>query len=72
MNAVFKPYLRKFVLVYFDDILIYSSDLSTHLDHMKVVLEILRKNELYANKKKCSFAKSKVDYLGHIISGEGV
>lgn len=72
MNTVFKPYLRKFVLVSFDDILIYSSDLAAHLSHMKIVLEVLRKNELYANKKKCSFAKSKVDHLGHIISEKGV
>ena len=72
MNTVSKPYLRKFVLVFFDDILIYSSDLVTHLSHMKIVLEVLRKNEMYANKKKCSFTKSKVEYLGHIISGKGM
>ena len=57
MNTIFRPYLRKFVLVFFDDILVYSKGLEDHLNHMKAVLEVLRKNELYANKKKCSFAQ---------------
>ncbi|KAA0039184.1 peroxidase 64 [Cucumis melo var. makuwa] len=72
MNSIFKSYLRKFVLVFFDDILIYSKDLESHLQHLGLALQVLRKNELYANQKKCSFAKTKVDYLGHIISGKGV
>lgn len=54
MNTIFRPYLRKFILVFFDDILIYSQDLEEHLQH---ALEVLRKSELYANIKKCSFAK---------------
>ena len=58
--------------MFFDDILIYSKGLEDHLNHMRALLEVLRKNELYANKKKCSFAQFRVDYLGHIISREGV
>ena len=72
MNTVFKPYLRKFILVFFDDILIYSKNLEVHLTHLGLALEILRRNELYANRKKCSFAQERVDYLGHIISAQGV
>ncbi|KAL0545099.1 hypothetical protein IC582_020241 [Cucumis melo] len=72
MNAIFKPHLRKFVLVFFDDILIYSKSNEEHLKHMEEVLTALRKHELYANKKKCSFAKSRVEYLGHIIYRNGV
>ena len=52
MNVVFKPYLRKFVIIFFYDILIFSSNLTTHLNHIKSILKILRKNELYAKKKK--------------------
>ena len=71
MNSIFKPYLRRFVLVFFDDTLIYSKDLKTHLQHLGLTLQVLRKNELYAN-RKCSFAQGKIDYLGHIISSQGV
>lgn len=49
VNSIFKPYLRRFVLVFFDDILIYSKDLEAHLQHLGMALEVLRKNELYAN-----------------------
>lgn len=55
MNSVFKPYLRKFVLVFFDDILIYSPSEAQHLEHLTVVLEILSKHQLYANATKCEF-----------------
>ena len=72
MNTVFRPYLRKFVLVFFDDILIHSADLKAHMNHLKLVLEVLRKNELYTNKKKCTFAQPRVHHLGHIIFRQGI
>ncbi|KAL4025181.1 hypothetical protein IC575_013559 [Cucumis melo] len=72
MNNIFKPFLRKFVLVFFDDILVYSRSEEEHEFHMKKVLSLLRQNELYANQKKCHFAQKKIEYLGHVISGEGV
>lgn len=72
MNTIFRSYLSKFVLVFFDDILIYSRNLEKNLQHLEMVLEVLRKHELYANRKKCSFAYSKIEYVGHIKSGRGV
>jgi len=57
MNSVLSQYLRKFALVFFDDILIYSSTLSDHVNHLRAVLEALRSNKLYAELSKCSFAK---------------
>nr|ACY01928.1 hypothetical protein [Beta vulgaris] len=72
MNEVFKPYLRKFVLVFFDDILVYSTSLEQHMHHLNVVLGLLATNHLFANLKKCEFGKEEVAYLGHIISSKGV
>ncbi|KAA0059477.1 hypothetical protein IC582_002782 [Cucumis melo] len=72
MNNIFKPFLRKFVLVFFDDILVYSKNEKNHVIHMGKVLAILRQHELYANQKKCHFAQERIEYLGHVISGEGV
>lgn len=72
MNEVFSEQIRKFVLVFFDDILIYSSNKEEHLQHLKTVLEILRKNKLYVKRSKCEIGKKQVEYLGHIISQEGV
>ena len=72
MNHVFKPYLRKFILVFFDDILIYSPTFDLHLIHLRTTFEILRSNTLYAKRSKCSFGDQHVEYLGHIISFNGV
>ncbi|XP_010533307.1 PREDICTED: uncharacterized protein LOC104809111 [Tarenaya hassleriana] len=72
MNDVFRPFLRRFVLVFFDDILVYSSSMSDHLEHLAAVLHVMQQHQLYANQKKCLFGKNHVEYLGHVISEEGV
>lgn len=72
MNDVFRSLLRKSVLVFFDDILIYSQDWGTHMKHLKEVLELLSAHSLVVNKKKCSFGQQSVEYLGHVITGNGV
>ncbi|XP_019158324.1 PREDICTED: uncharacterized protein LOC109155049 [Ipomoea nil] len=72
MNHVFKPLIRKTVLVFFNDILIYSPSLDSHWRHLREVLEIMRSNKLLAKFSKCSFAKREVEYLGHVISEKGM
>jgi hypothetical protein len=72
MNDVLRPYLRRFVLVFFDDILIYSSSWAEHLQHVGIVLNALRAHRLHLKCSKCSFGASSVAYLGHVISAEGV
>lgn len=72
VNGIFRPHLRKFILVFFDDILIYSPDLKKHCEHLCVVLEILARNSFVTNRKKFSFGRDNVEYMGHVISGKGV
>lgn len=72
MNRIFRPHLRKFVLVFFDDILVYSKDLKEHCDHLQSVLSILANHQLHVNGKKCLFAKPQLEYLGHLVSAKGV
>ncbi|PNY16937.1 retrotransposon-related protein [Trifolium pratense] len=72
MNDMFRPYLRKFVLVFFDDILVYSKNISEHQTHLRLVMSVLLDNCFMANEAKCKFGSTQVDYLGHIISGAGV
>lgn len=72
MNEVFRECLRRFILVFFDDILVYSPSLEAHLIHLQTTLEILQQHQFFAKESKCSFGVSKVEYLGHIVSAEGV
>lgn len=72
MNHIFKPFLRKFVLVFFYDILVFSKSLDDHLIHLRTVLSVLLSNQLYAKQSKCVFGCGEVEYLGHIISSDGV
>jgi hypothetical protein len=72
MNDVLRPYLRKFVLVFFDDILIYSTLWAEHLRHLSIVLNALRAHSLHLKRSKCSFGTTVVAYLGHVISEGGV
>lgn len=72
MNKIFGPYLRIFILVFFDDILVFSKDLKEHLEHLEIVLALLREHTLFAKLSKCAFAVPQVEYLGHVISASGV
>lgn len=62
MNNVFQPNLRRFVLVFFDDILIYSQQLQQHLDHLRVVLQLPRQHKLFAKRSKCAFGSRRIEY----------
>nr|GFA57243.1 putative reverse transcriptase domain-containing protein [Tanacetum cinerariifolium] len=70
MNRVCKPYLDKFVIVFIDDILIYSKDKKEHEEHLKAILELLKKGDLYAKFSKCEFWIPKVQFLGHVIDSQ--
>lgn len=72
MNSIFAPLLRKCVLVFVDDILIYSKSLEEHVQHLQTMLSILREHQLLIKHSKCTFAQQKLEYLGHIISVDGV
>ena len=72
MNRVFSPYLDKFVIVFIDDILVYSGSQEEHAEHLRIVLKILRERQLYAKFSKCQFWLDKVAFLGHVISAEGI
>jgi hypothetical protein len=72
MNYIFKPFLRKLVLVFFDDILIYNKYWEEHVQLVDIVLELLEEKQLYSKPSKCAFGVQEVEYLGHIVSHEGV
>ncbi|GJR25805.1 putative reverse transcriptase domain-containing protein [Tanacetum coccineum] len=72
MNRVCKPYLDKFVIVFIDNILIYSRDEKEHEEHLKIILELLKKEELYAKFSKCEFWIHTVKFLGHVIDSSGI
>ena len=71
MNTILRPYIDKFVLVYLDDVLVYSNSEEEHLEHLRLVFEALRQHRLYARPKKCIFNKLNVEFCGHIV-GQGV
>ena len=72
MHQAFRPFLDEFALVFLDDILIYSKTLEEHEKHVRQVLEVLRKEKLYAKESKCEFFKTEVEFLGHIVGRDGV
>lgn len=72
MNQVLKPYTNSFIVVYFNDILVYSKSELEHLNHLRVVLETLKANKLFLNLKKCEFMTNKLLFLGYIIGEHGI
>nr|GEX41734.1 putative reverse transcriptase domain-containing protein [Tanacetum cinerariifolium] len=72
MNRVCKPYLDRFIIVFIDDILIYSKDVEEHEKHLKIILELLKKEILYAKFSKCDFWLDLVQFLGYVIDCSGV
>lgn len=72
MNQVFKDYLDKFVIVFIDDILIYSHSKEEHAKHLRIVLQVLKDKQLYTKFKKCELWLDRFVFLGHVISGEGM
>ena len=69
MNDVFRPFINDFVIVYLDDILVFSKTWEEHIVHVKKVLDVLKKEKLYVKMSTCEFAKNSLVYLGHIIGG---
>ena len=72
MNRVFQPYLDRFVIVFIDDILVYSGSSEEHSENLMIVLQTLRERQFYAKLSKCQFWLDRVAFLGHVISVEGV
>ena len=72
MNRVFKPYLDQFVVVFIDDILVYSKNKEEHEKHLHVVLQTLRKHQLFARLRKCEFLLDQIYFLGYVVSKDGI
>ena len=72
MNHMLRPFIGKFIVVYFDDILIYSKNLHNHVSHLNSVLDVFRTEKLYANLKKCTFCTNKLVFLGFVVSAKGI
>lgn len=72
MNQILHPFLRQFVIVFLDDILIYSNSLLDHINHLEQLFLVLREQQFYLKPSKCTFAQESLEYLGHIISSQGV
>jgi hypothetical protein len=72
MQSIFSPYLDQFVIVFLDDILIFSKTLEEHKEHVRKVLQILRENKLFAKENKCEFFKKSISFLGHVVSEKGI
>ncbi|XP_052485181.1 uncharacterized mitochondrial protein AtMg00860-like [Gossypium raimondii] len=72
MNDLFRPYLRIFILVFFDDILIYSKDMNQHLQHLRIALDLLYNNIYHAKASKCHFGQPQINFLGHMVNSKGV
>ena len=72
MNRIFSAYLDRFVIVFVDDILIYSPSEEEHREHLRIVLQLLRDHQLYAKYSKCDFWLTEVKFLGHVVSSSGI
>src|SRR3954470_15180872 len=72
MSRIFRPYLNKFVVVFVNDILIYSVSKAEHAEHLKIAPQLLRDNQLYAKLSKCEFWLPEVKFMGHVVSGAGI
>ena len=72
MNRVLREYLDRFIIVFIDDILVYSSNEEEHAEHLMLVLQRLKEEQLYAKFSKCEFWLTQIGFLGHVVSGDGI
>lgn len=72
MNQTLRPFIGRFVVVYFDDILIFSTTMDEHLGHLRDVLLALRRDKLFVAKQKCEFGASEILFLGYVVSAKGL